>query len=258
MARADATSWRLERRVAQAVAAAAVLRPGEHALLMLSGGADSMALLDLLPRVDHRLGLGLRLAALHVDYGRRGAASERDCEIVRLACAARGVPLHIARPRRLLSGADFQARAREYRYRRARELAAAHGYDVVVTAHNRDDQAETILYRLTKYASPRGLVGMRPRDRRLARPLLCLAADEIRAYCGRRGVEYGEDATNAQPVYARNLLRLEVLPVLARINPRVARTLADTAGLAAAEAEVVEAAAAAAAARVRRAPAGAE
>ena len=226
-----------------------VLRRGEHVLLMLSGGADSMALLAVLPGVDARLGLQLRLSALHVDYGARGADSDRDREIVAHGCEAAGVPLHVVRLGRRLSGAGFQARARVLRYERAAEIAAARGCDVVATAHNRDDQAETVLYRLTKYASPRGLAGMRPRERRLARPLLCLGAAEIREYCCTRGIEYGEDVTNARPVYARNALRLEVLPALARLNPRVAETLSDTAALAAAEADVLAAATAAAAAR---------
>ena len=123
-----------------------------------------MALLSLVRAADRRLGLGLELAALHVDYGLRGADSDRDRQIVERACAAAGVPLHVERLAGRLAGRDFQARARAQRYGRARELAAEHGYDVIVTAHNRDDQAETVLYRLAKYASPRGLVGMRPRD----------------------------------------------------------------------------------------------
>ncbi|MCX6363909.1 MAG: tRNA lysidine(34) synthetase TilS [Actinobacteria bacterium] len=249
----DAASFRLERRVAGFVAREDVLRPGEHLLLMLSGGADSMALLALLPGVDVRLGLGLRLSALHVDYGARGADSDRDREIVTRACEAAGVPLHVVRLRRRLSGSSFQARARALRYARAEQIAVSNGCAVVVTAHNRDDQAETVLYRLAKYASPRGLAGMRPRERPparpLARPLLCLGAAEIREYCRARGVEYGEDVTNSRPVYARNALRLEVLPALQRLNPRVAETLADTAAMAAAEADVLAAATAAAAAR---------
>ncbi len=252
MGGADAASFRLERRVAGFVAREDVLRSGEHLLLMLSGGADSMALLALLPSVDARLGLGLRLCALHVDYRARGADSDRDREIVARACETAHVPLQVVRLRQRLSGAGFQARARTLRYERAAELAAAFGRGVVVTAHNRDDQAETVLYRLTKYASPRGLTGMRPRERQLARPLLCLGAAEIREYCRARGIEYGEDVTNARPVYARNALRLQVLPVLARLNPRVAETLADTAAMAAAEADVLAAATASAASRVAR------
>jgi tRNA(Ile)-lysidine synthase len=252
VAGADAASFRLERRVAVFVDREAVLRSGEHVLLMLSGGADSMALLALLPGIEAHLNLKLRLTALHVDYAARGAESDRDREIVVRACAAAGVPVHVVRLQRRLSGAGFQARARALRYERAMDLAAADVCDVVATAHNRDDQAETVLYRLTKYASPRGLAGMRPRERKLARPLLCLGAAEIREYCRARGIEYGEDVTNARLVYARNALRLEVLPALARLNPRVAETLSASAQMAAAEAEVLAAATDAAAARAGR------
>ena len=83
---------------------------------------------------------------------------------------------------------------------------------------------------------------MRPREGDLARPLLCLTAAEVRRYCVQRGIVYGEDATNATTVYARNLLRHEVLPVLARINPAVVDTLAEAADVAAAEREVLQAA----------------
>ncbi len=253
MRRPDPESLRLERRVAGHVAEQGVLRRGERALLMLSGGADSMALLAMLPRVDRRLGLGLEATALHVHYGTRGADSDRDLAIVERACAAAGVPLHVLRLRRP-SGGDFQARAREARYGRARELAAEHGLDAIVTAHNRDDQAETILYRLAKYASPRGLIGMRPRDGDLARPLLCLGAAEIREYCRAGAVDYGDDATNAETVYARNKLRHDVLPRLAGLNPRLAETLSASSLQAAAEADVLAAATAAARARVVVAP----
>lgn len=257
MPRADAAGYRLERRTAAFVSEHELLRSGEHVLLMLSGGADSMALLALLPLVGRRLRLALELAALHVDYATRGADSARDAAIVAHACGAAGVPLHVVRLERPLSGGDFQARARELRYREARALARAHGYDAIVTAHNRDDQAETVLYRLTKYATPRALAGMRPRDGLLARPLLCLGAAEIRAYCATAGIEYGEDVTNARPVYARNRLRLEVLPLLRTVNPRVVETLADAAGMAAAQEDIVAAAVAAAEPRVA-APVGAD
>jgi tRNA(Ile)-lysidine synthase len=250
VSRADAAGYRLERRVAAFVGDHGVLRSGERALLMLSGGADSMALLTIVRTAARRLGLELELAALHVDYATRGADSARDADIVARACDAAGVPLHVVRLERRLSGGDFQARARELRYREARSLAEARGYDAIVTAHNRDDQAETVLYQLTKYATPSALAGMRPRDGGLARPLLCLGAGEIREYCRAAGIEYGEDVTNARPVYARNLLRLEVLPLLQAVNPRVVETLVDAAGMAAAQEEIVAAAVAAAEPRV--------
>jgi tRNA(Ile)-lysidine synthase len=245
-----AACLRLERRTADAITRDGTLRQGEHALLLLSGGADSMALLWLARVADRRLRLGLSFDALHVDYGLRGADSDRDREIVERACREAGVPLRVERLHGGLSGPDFQARARTQRYGLARAVAAERGCDVIVTAHNRDDQAETVLYRLVKYASPRGLAGMRPRDGDLARPLLSAGAAELREYCRAVGIEYGDDASNAEPVYARNVLRLEALPQLERLNPRVVETLAATAEQAAAEADVLATAAAEARRRV--------
>ncbi|HUK79012.1 MAG TPA: tRNA lysidine(34) synthetase TilS [Thermoleophilia bacterium] len=227
-----ATVAALRRRAADFVAAGALLRPGERVLLMLSGGADSMALLDLVGAVDRRLGLGLALSALHVDYATRGSASARDRRIVTDACRTLGVPLHVVRLARKPEGAAFQERARTLRYEAAREIVARGEADVAVTAHNRDDQAETVLYRLVKYAAPSSLRAMRPREDGLARPLLCLGAAELRTYCRELGIVYGDDETNAATDYRRNLLRHEVLPVLETINPRVAETLADAAALA--------------------------
>jgi tRNA(Ile)-lysidine synthase len=255
---ADQASYRLQRRVAAFVRDHQVLRAGERALLMLSGGADSMALLDLVGAVDDTLGLDLTLAALHVDYGMRGADSARDRRIVADACAAAAVPLHVVRLGGSLKGPGFQARARALRYERARELAAADGYDAIVTAHSRDDQAETVLYRLAKYATPRGLAGMRPRDGALARPLLCAGAVEVRDYCRARGIVFGEDVTNVQREYARNRIRLDVLPALGAINPRVVETLVAGAEQAADEAEVLGAATGEALTRVLLPPAAGE
>lgn len=239
MSRVPAACLRLEQRVAAAVQMHAVFQPAESVLLLLSGGADSMAMLAMLLRLHGRLGLRLRLAALHVDYAARGVDSDRDRDIVERACEAAGVPLHVVRLTQRLSGGDFQARARELRYRRARECVARDAHDVIATAHNRDDQTETILYRLAKYASPRGLAGMRPRGGDLARPLLGLGAAEIRAYCRACGIEYGDDATNVTTAYARNRLRLEVVPRLEELNPRLSETLYETALQAAAEADVL-------------------
>lgn len=243
-----------ERRVCDFVAAREVLRPSERPLVLLSGGPDSMCLLHLLPILDRRLRLGLRAAALHVDYGLRGAASDRDRELVEEACEAAGLALHVERLEGSLRGPDFQARARAQRYALARQLAQRFGYGPLVTAHNRDDQAETVLYRLVKYASPLGLAGMRARQDDVARPLLGAGAAEIRAYCAARDIACGQDASNLEPVYARNALRLEVLPALARLNPRVGETLADAAAMAAAEGEIVAAALDAAWERVQATP----
>jgi tRNA(Ile)-lysidine synthase len=242
----------LRRRAADFVAVGELLRPGERALLMLSGGADSMALLDLVGSVDRRLGLGLELSALHVDYATRGAASTRDRQIVEEACRVLAVPLHVVALAHKPTGSAFQERARQIRYEAARAVVARGEADVVVSAHNRDDQAETVLYRLAKYAAPSSLRAMRPREAGLARPLLCLGSAELRAYCHELGIAYGDDETNSTVDYRRNLVRHEVLPVLRRINPRVSETLAEAAALADEEHTVLAAAVDEAWARIAR------
>jgi tRNA(Ile)-lysidine synthase len=242
----------LRRRAADFVAVGELLRPGERALLMLSGGADSMALLDLVGSVDRRLGLGLELSALHVDYATRGAASTRDRQIVEEACRVLAVPLHVVALAHKPTGSAFQERARQIRYEAARAVVDRGEADVVVSAHNRDDQAETVLYRLAKYAAPSSLRAMRPREAGLARPLLCLGGAELRAYCHELGIAYGDDETNSTVDYRRNLVRHEVLPVLRRINPRVSETLAEAAALADEEHTVLAAAVDEAWARIAR------
>jgi tRNA(Ile)-lysidine synthase len=230
----------VEQRVLTHVRSLGLLRPGERALLMLSGGADSMAMLQLLLLCDRSLALHIWPAALHVDYGLRGADSTRDRHLVEQACAAHGLPLHVVEAPADLRGPNFQERARALRYESARALAAEHGYTRIAIAHNRDDQAETVLYRLAKYPSPAALAGMAPLDGDLIRPLLCLDAAEVRAYCREAGVAYGEDVSNRKPVYARNRLRLEVLPELKALNPRFVEGLAEAAAVARQERELID------------------
>jgi tRNA(Ile)-lysidine synthase len=230
----------VERRVLVHVRSLGLLRPGENVLLMLSGGADSMAMLQLILFCDRSLALKIKPAALHVDYGLRGADSKRDRRIVEEACVAHGIELHVLEAPAGLRGPNFQERARALRYDAARTLAAEHGYTRIATAHNRDDQAETVLYRLAKYPSPAALAGMSPLDGALVRPLLCLDAAEVRAYCRETGVAYGDDVTNEQPVYARNRLRLRVLPELRAVNPRFAEGLAEAAATARRERELLD------------------
>jgi tRNA(Ile)-lysidine synthase len=225
----EAALRRSERRVAGFVAAHGLLTERLRVLLLLSGGADSMALLELVRRCGATLGFDLTLGALHVDYAMRGADSRRDSGIVERACAVAGVPLEVVTLDKRLSGPDFQERARRLRLGAARRLLTSGDYDVVATGHNLDDQAETVLYRLVKYGAPSALVGMPPRAGRMVRPLLCLRAAEVRAYCHGRGIVYGDDVTNQQQTYARNVIRLAAVPQLERLNPRAVESLAAAA-----------------------------
>ncbi len=125
-------------------------------------------------------------------------------------------------------GGNLEARAREARYRAAREYADGR---VIATGHTVSDQAETVLYRLASSSGPRAAAAMRPREGDLVRPLLCRDREETRAWCGQRGLEPRLDATNQDTLHRRNLIRHEVMPALRRVHPGAEVNLARTAEL---------------------------
>ncbi len=202
-------------------------------LVMLSGGRDSVCMLDLAVRAR---GAGA-VRALHVNYGLREEADgdERHCEEL---CGGLGVPLEVARPRRG-EGGNLQAWAREERYAAAARLAEE-ADATIVTGHTADDQVETILYRLASSPSRRALLGMRPRDGRLARPLLTTTRAETTAYCEERGLVWRDDMTNEEGDYKRNLVRRELVPALERIHPAAKENVLRTAALLREEAELLD------------------
>jgi tRNA(Ile)-lysidine synthase len=204
-------------------------------LVMVSGGRDSVCTLDLAVRARGPAAV----SALHVNYGLReeAGADERFCAEL---CERLGVALAVDRPVRPEGPGNLQAWARDARYAAAARIAEASDA-MVVTGHTADDQVETILYRLASSPSRRALLGMRPRDGRLVRPLLESTREEVTAYCGQRGLAWREDATNAEPRYARNRIRSGLLPELARIHPAAAANVLRTAALLRDEAEVLDA-----------------
>src|SRR5205823_7729822 len=148
-----------------------LVHEGEPLLVMLSGGADSVCLLDVAVRLDARVG------ALHVNYGLRGEESDADERFCRELCDRLGVPLHVERVKLGAEG-NLQAAAREARYAAAERLADGD----YAAAHTASDQAETVLYRLATSPGRRALLGMEPRRGRLVRPLLAVSGEDTREY----------------------------------------------------------------------------
>lgn len=203
-------------------------------LAMLSGGRDSVCMLDLAVRARGPEAV----AALHVDYGLReeAGADERHCAEL---CERLGVPLEVERPRRSGGSGNLQAWAREQRYAAAARLAE--GRDAtILTGHTADDQVETILYRLASSPSRRALLGMKPRDGRLARPLLGTTRAETTAYCEERGLGWRDDASNEEAEYKRNLVRRDLVPALEEVHPAAKRNLLRTAALLRDEADLLD------------------
>ena len=204
---------------------------GEPLLVMLSGGADSTCLLDAAVK------LGARVSALHVNYGLRGEQSEADEAWCRELCSRLDVPLHVERVELDAEGGNLQARARDARYAAAERLADGD----YAAAHTRSDQAETVLYRLASSPGRRALAGMAPRRGRLVRPLLDATHSDTREHCRAARLRWREDASNADPRFARSRVRHELLPVLEEIAPGAEATIAETAGRLRDEAELLDA-----------------
>jgi tRNA(Ile)-lysidine synthase len=216
------------------VTAQGLLSPGRSVLVMYSGGRDSTCLLDLAVRIagrDH-------VSALHVNYGLREAADEdeRHCAAV---CARMNIALEVKRPRRPPNG-NTQAWAREERYAAANAIAAARDADIAA-GHTASDQVETILYRLASSPSRRALLGMRPRDGRLVRPLLGVTRNQTTEYCIERGLEWREDESNQSLAYARARVREALVPAFTSVHPAAEANILALAETLRDEADVLDA-----------------
>lgn len=196
-------------------------------LVLLSGGQDSVCLLDLAVRIAPDV------RALHVDYGLREESGEDAAHCAAL-CERLDVPLEIVRAGP--PAGNVQAWAREVRY-----AAAARAGRLVATGHTASDQVEGVLYRLAASPGRRALLGMHPRDGTIVRPLLDLTRDDTAAYCTERGLPWREDASNASPAYARNRLRHGLLPLLRELHPAAEANVLRTLGLLRDEADVLDA-----------------
>lgn len=194
----------------------------------LSGGLDSSVLLHLLARLRRHAELP-PLFAIHIHHGLQAVADTWPAHCQAL-CDSLDVPLHIERVH-VDVGASVERAAREARYA-ALERRLGEG-DVLLTGQHRDDQAETLLFRLLRGAGVRGLAGMpasRPLGRgRLLRPLLRVSRAELEAYARQHQLSWVEDPSNADTGLARNFLRREVLPALARHWPQAGANLARSA-----------------------------
>ncbi len=212
----------------------------------VSGGVDSTALLVIL-RAHPSLG-PRRLVAAHVNYRLRGRASDADESHVRRLCRDLGVPLKVLRlPKRSKPESALQDWAREIRYSFFARLASRYRAWGCAVAHQRDDQAETVLDRLLRGSGLRGLSAMRPvsvrstpNALRIWRPLLDAPRKDLEAFLRRRGIKWRTDATNGEGSYRRNRLRNDLLPLLRRHNPRVDDALVRLADTASAEDQLLD------------------
>lgn len=208
-----------------------LLSPGSGVVIGLSGGADSVALLEVLCSLQEEL--SLRLAAVHVHHGIRQAAQE-DAEFCRKICFEKQVAFfceYVDVPEMArMQGLSEEEAGRNARYRIFEEYRRKLQMDVIAVAHHQNDQAETVLFQLFRGSGLRGLSGMQPRRENIIRPLLGVTRAEIEAYLHEKKADYVTDETNAQDSYSRNKIRHHILPIAEEISNGAAEHMSQTAG----------------------------
>ena len=195
-------------------------------LIALSGGADSVALLCILHTA------GYHCEAAHCNFHLRGEESDRDELFVRQLCKRTGIHLHTidfnttqyAKEKQI----SIEMAARELRYDWFEKTRKECQADVIAVAHHQDDSVETILLNLIRGTGITGLLGIRPRNGAIVRPLLCVNREDIIHYLESIGQDYVTDSTNLEDEYTRNKIRLNLLPLMQEINPSVKNSLIET------------------------------
>ncbi|MBR0025562.1 MAG: tRNA lysidine(34) synthetase TilS, partial [Clostridia bacterium] len=232
-----------------------LIHPGEHVLIGLSGGADSVALLRVL--LDLSEELSLKITAAHFHHGIRGEEADGDEAFAKELCGKWNVPCYaeradipaLAKEQKM----PLEQAAREARYAFLRRIKAECGASVIAVAHHLQDQAESVLMHLIRGSGLTGLCGMRPKSGDIIRPLLCVEKSELLAYLKERGIPFRTDSTNLEANTTRNRLRLDVMPYLKEhLNPKADAAIASTAEILQQEEDLLMSLAKDALARARR------
>lgn len=204
------------KKITDYIAEQSMLRSGDKVLCAVSGGADSMCLLHFLSSAADELGIDV--FAAHYEHGIRGEESLRDCAFVEKWCAEAGIPCaaeHGDVPRYAADNSlGTEEAARRLRYEFLERAAAGFGCGVIATAHNMEDNAETVLFNLARGAGTAGVAGIPPVRGNIIRPLLCLRRAEVLEYLDEHSVPHVEDSTNLSDDYSRNRIRHRVIPEL--------------------------------------------
>lgn len=194
----------------------------DKVLVAVSGGKDSMALLNLFVEGQ------FNIAVAHYNFGLRGLASDGDENFVKEFCKKKQIPFFSTKTdtKKVTKdwGVSTQMAARELRYTWFNELIVSEGFDCLATAHNLDDKIETLYLNLTKGTGPKGLKSIPLIKGKIIRPLLFAKVSEILAYLAEKNISWREDASNQTVDYQRNKIRHQVIPILKEINPGIANT----------------------------------
>ena len=218
-----------------------LLKGGERVLLSLSAGKDSMAMLHVLDELKPLL--GIETGIFHLNHQMRGDDSDEDERFLLAIAAKMNIPV-FSRSFDFSSsdseGRSFEEHARDIRYSMLEEVRSAEGFDIIATAHNLQDNTETLLMRMFQGTGLYGLQGIRCRRGNIIRPLRCCSVREILEYLRARGVSWREDGSNQDIRYRRNYIRNSLLPLVEDQYPRYASAMDELSGLACEYTELVD------------------
>ncbi|MCD6495568.1 tRNA lysidine(34) synthetase TilS [Candidatus Bipolaricaulota bacterium] len=221
----------ITKKVRSTIASHLMLKKGEKVLVAVSGGVDSVVLLDILGRLSTEYSLSLIIA--HLDHRLRGEESSEDARFVAKLAEQYGLPLigesidvrSIAEERKV----GIEEAARFVRLRFLREAADDAGATKIAIGHTANDLAETMLFNLIRGAGMTGLAGIKPVNAPFIRPLIEISRSEIVSYANEHGLSWREDRSNADMAFTRNRIRHQIVPALSELNPDVIGALLRTA-----------------------------
>ena len=216
---------------------------GDKILIGLSGGADSVCLTHILYTLCDTLKITLNTA--HLNHNIRGAEADSDALFAQRFSETLNIPFALRSERvseyARKNGMSEELAGRELRYAFFNEFLKEHGFNKIATAHNRNDNAETILMNFVRGSGIKGLCGIPHRRGNIIRPILDIERSEIEEYCAKNGLSYVTDSTNNQKVYTRNKIRLELIPEIEKLlNPNFVTTVTENARLIKSDAEFIE------------------
>lgn len=205
-------------KIKSAIENYSMIKKGDSVIVALSGGADSMALAFFLNSVKDEY--GITLSAAHVNHGIRGNSADADEAFVKDFCKKNGIKLHVLHADvpgiALKTGETHEECGRRIRYEFFESIDEN---SLIATAHNLNDNVETLLFRIARGTGLKGMCSIPPVRGRIIRPLIECSREEIEEYCKENNISYVTDETNLSDDYTRNFIRHEILPLFEKINP---------------------------------------
>lgn len=199
---------------------------GEKIIVGVSGGPDSVCLLDILVKLAKKRNFKILIA--HVNYGLRGEDSDKDEFFVRELAKKHSLKIEILNVKKKGVKKISESNLRNIRYDFFEKIRRENNFDLIAVAHNQDDQAETVLMRIIRGSGLMGLASMKPKNNKIIRPLLGVSREEIMTYLKAQKIKFRLDKTNHENKFFRNKIRNNLIPLLEReYNPILKETLSS-------------------------------